>query len=473
MKHKNQRLGLALAAWLLSAASLFAQTYPRGAILDDALYNSLPQKAVQLSRSYTELPQSVSLKPYAPEPGNQGNYGTCTAWSSAYAARTMAESIALNRMDRFLTANNVFSPVFVYKSAFIFKNKGNPTGLEGAAISWILDFMKSEGPVKMQDFEKNADFPQIQIAAFANRQRYPIGDYATLYHAGWGKPGGYERTQAVKKSIAEGKPVIIGMNCPESFFNAKDAWYPAESPLQNYGGHAMCVVGYDDTKYGGAFEIQNSWGTGWGNKGYIWIPYSVFNQFVAEAYELIENLAAYTSATEYAGSVQIEVYNSDAGMPVRFSKGYYQTSSGYASGTRFRYLLGNGKPAYVYAFAGDSGSSETTRIFPPEGDHISPVLDYSENVVAFPGEFSWIQLDQRPGTDYLVVLYAKEALDIDTIRNRFSQAKGTFPERVAKAVGVHYIPDHQTRYEPLEMRFTAQSANPKAVFGLLLAIDHR
>jgi hypothetical protein len=205
----------------------------------------------------------------------------------------------------------------------------------------------------------------------------------------------------------------------------------------------------------------------------MWIPYPVFNQFVAEAYELIENLAAYTTATEYAGSVQIEVYNSAAGMPVRFSKGYYQTNHGYASGTRFRYLLGNGKPAYVYAFAGDSGGPETTRIFPPEGEHISPVLDYSENVVAFPGEFSWIQLDQRPGTDYLVVLYAKEALDIDTIRNRFSQATGTFPERVAKAVGAHYIPDHQTRYEPLEMRFTAQSANPKAVFGLLLAIDHR
>lgn len=470
---KNQHLLCAFAAWLLGAASLFAQTYPRGAILDDALYGSLPQKAVQLSRSYTELPGAVSLKQYAPEPGNQGEYGTCTAWSSAYAARTIAESIALNRLDRFLTTTNVFSPVFVYKSTFIFKNRGNPTGYEGAVISWVLDFMKSEGPVKMQDFEKKLDFPRIQIAAFANSRRYPIGGYATLYNAGRGKPGGDERTQAVKKSIAERKPVIIGMNCPESFFNVKDVWRPTESPLENHGGHAMCVVGYDDTKYGGAFEIQNSWGSGWGTRGYIWIPYSVFNQFVAEAYELIENLAAYKTATEYAGFVQIEVYNSKDGMPVRFSNGYYQTTSGYASGTRFRYLLGNGKPAYVYAFAGDSGSSETTRIFPPENENISPVLDYSENVVAFPGEYSWIQLDQRPGTDYLVVLYAKEALDIDGIRNRFSQVKGTFPERVAKAVGVNYIPDYQARYEPLEMRFTAQSANPKAVFGLLLAIDHR
>jgi PKD repeat protein len=52
------------------------------------------------------------------------------------------------------------------------------------------------------------------------------------------------------------------------------------------GGHAMTFVGYDDTiwvdinKNGtvdagekGAFKVANSWGTGWGNAGYVWVPY--------------------------------------------------------------------------------------------------------------------------------------------------------------------------------------------------------
>jgi hypothetical protein len=100
-------------------------------------------------------------------------------------------------------------------------------------------------------------------------------------------------------------------------------------------------------------------------------------------------------------------------------------------------------------------------------------LAYGEHAGAFPGEYAWIELDQQPGTDYLVVLYAKEGLDMEGIRKRFAQEGGPFPERVAKAVGSNYIPGNQARYEPGEMRFSAQSTNPKAVFGLLLAIDHR
>jgi hypothetical protein len=283
----------------------------------------------------------------------------------------------------------------------------------------------------------------------------------------------------VKKSIAEGKPVIIGIKCPKSFFDSEgDVWYPPENPddidvYQPNSAHALCVVGYDDRKYGGAFEIQNSWGTGWRNSGYVWIPYTVFNQFAFEAYELIENLAVYGEVSEYSGKVQIELRDSSGGMPERFQNGYYQTVHEYPSGTRFRYLLGNDKPAYVYAFAADDSTNKTTMIFPYPGQNISPVLDYSENLIPFPSESTWIEMDNISGTDYLVVLYSKEAVDIDQVRRRFESARGSFPDRVAKAVGDTFIPYNEAGYETNEMRFSARSVNPKAVFGLLLAIKHR
>ena len=40
------------------------------------------------------------------------------------------------------------------------------------------------------------------------------------------------------------------------------------------GGHAMCVVGYDNPAK--RFIVRNSWGTSWGKKGYGTMPYAYF-----------------------------------------------------------------------------------------------------------------------------------------------------------------------------------------------------
>jgi hypothetical protein len=50
--------------------------------------------------------------------------------------------------------------------------------------------------------------------------------------------------------------------------------------------------------------------------------------------------------------------------------------------------------------------------------------------------------------------------------------RGSFPDRVAGAVGDTFIPYNEAGYETNEMKFNAQSANNRAVFGLLLAIKH-
>ena len=54
-------------------------------------------------------------------------------------------------------------------------------------------------------------------------------------------------------------------------------WYPRYS--KGRGGHAMTIVGYDDTFNGGSFRIVNSWGRDWGDDGYAWIRYSDFRRF--------------------------------------------------------------------------------------------------------------------------------------------------------------------------------------------------
>jgi len=457
---------------LLSLTPLFSQEFSTGAILDPVRYSQIDTKPVLVTRSYTSIPRSYSIKQYSPIPENQSPYGTCAAWSTAFAARTISESIALGRTNREQSSNNVFSPAFLYKNV-----SKDPNCKTGIFLGDALDFMKNQGLVKRLPAEKTIDFKTVLPSMFTNAKRYPISGYVRLfsnYRDGLGTIE--DRVIPVKKSLSEKKPVVIAMKLPNSFFKAygKDLWQPIESPYADYSktAHAMCVVGYDDNKYGGAFEIQNSWGTSWANEGYIWVRYNDFAAFVYEAYEIIENLANYQDAVRYEASIEIEVYNDLRGMPVTYDRqGFYRTRTSYPSGTDFRYLMTNKYPAYVYSFAGDSSTPDTDRIFPLRG--VSPVLDYTDSTIAWPGEFDWIRLNDVVGTDYLVVLFAKESLDIDAIQGRFARERGTFPERVARAVGVNFIPYGEAQYNGSTMRFSAVSANPKAVFGLLLAIEHR
>ena len=47
------------------------------------------------------------------------------------------------------------------------------------------------------------------------------------------------------------------------------------------GGHAVLAVGYDDSTR--RFFVRNSWGSGWGMKGYFTMPYDyVTNQNLAD-----------------------------------------------------------------------------------------------------------------------------------------------------------------------------------------------
>jgi hypothetical protein len=237
----------------------------------------------------------------------------------------------------------------------------------------------------------------------------------------------------------------------------------------------MCVIGYDDTKAGGAFEVMNSWGKKWANGGFVWIPYGIFSQFVREAYEMIENLAAFSDTIQYAGSLKIEISGSDGGMPLEWvDEGYYRTAAPYPAGTEFRLLLRNDHPAYVYVFAADGVSG--TAIFPPPDGAVSPILNYSENVIVLPGERRWIRIDEAAGTDYVALLFSKRPLDINAVRRRFEQgiARGdSFPEAAARAAGSGFTLPDGAEYEDGGIRFTVQPADAGSVFGLLLAIEHR
>jgi hypothetical protein len=472
-----KRILPALVLPFFAAAALYSQTEPGpslGAILDEEAYSALPRRAPMGTGAYEGLPEVFSLKQYAPQPGDQADYGTCVAWASAYGARTISESITLNRMNRVETTRNAFSPVYVYRRI----RPDDPECLRGAQIHRALDLMKDSGAVRMLDLERTLDFHRVEISSYNGSKKYPIAGYVTLYsREERGKPGLVARM--VKKSLVEGKPVIIGMNTPDSFIEARGVWRPVESPDDFYGGHAMCVVGYDDKKDGGAFEVLNSWGRKWGNGGFMWIPYKVFVDFVMESYEIIENLAAYSDTVKFAGFTRLEFLDGSGYLAAPLTAGpagLYQAA--LRGGTKFRFVAGSSESAYMYAFAasqapdteaGAGNFYSPALLFPQAG--FSPLLNYSDSAVTLPASDKTLTLDSEAGTEYLVVLYAKQSLDIRLIMRRFENARGGAGERLAEAVGKNLLTGID--YGEKDAVFSAETDNGQAVAALVLAINHR
>ena len=75
---------------------------------------------------------------------------------------------------------------------------------------------------------------------------------------------------ALRHAIVTNGPCIAGL--PVHNTNASEFWEPAYGSLLGY--HAVAVVGYDKD----GFIIRNSWGSGFGRKGYVHIKNEDINR---------------------------------------------------------------------------------------------------------------------------------------------------------------------------------------------------
>ena len=87
-----------------------------------------------------------------------------------------------------------------------------------------------------------------------------------------------QTTNAMKSCLAAGFQFVFGFSVYESFESdtvAHSGVVPLPTTNERLlGGHAVRAVGYDDNLYGGVIITANSWGTGWGDKGYFYMPYA-------------------------------------------------------------------------------------------------------------------------------------------------------------------------------------------------------
>ena len=218
----------------------------------DEVYLSHP--ATSLYRAF--LPASVDLSHYMPPVGSQGHQSSCVAWATSYGLRTYYE----NRLHG--GGSTPFSPAFVYN--ILKRSTGNCNS--GTDIGNALDLMKRIGTVPLSDFPYDA----------SNCTRQPGPDVAAEAGAfrirSWRRVD-YKRLDDIKGQLFHGNPVVVGMRVNNAFDHLRaDDIYSA--PNADGGGHAMVVVGYDDSR--SAFRLFNSWGRRWGDGGLGWVDYDTF-----------------------------------------------------------------------------------------------------------------------------------------------------------------------------------------------------
>lgn len=443
-----------------------------GLMSNEAQYQSIPQISRLINRSYTSLPERVSLKEYCPKPGLQ-QYSDCVGWSTTYAARTILYAIRNNIKNRQTITNETFAPSFTYSQ--IKSSQTEAACKQGSYIQDAVKLIKDLGSIKNVDFEYSCS-PVIENQDVRIASKFRIKNYKRL-------SGDYnsDRTQMmenIKKSLSEKRPVVIAMEVYDSFQrpsanSTKGLWEGKKGKL--ISRHAITVIGYDDTKYGGAFEIINSWGTYWGNEGFIWLKYKDFAAVTYEAYEMADYEATTPNNTraDLAGSFEVILDNGNS-MPVRLNNNTtetvnYSASKSYSSGIQFRLSFTNNQPAYVYLISYGTNTQKVSNIFPFDG--YSAYLDYSKNEIMIPNEDYWVQMDNNIGTDYLCILFSKEELDIKAIAKQMQRQSGSFDAKLKATLQNKMVENRSVNLAKDKITFEAK-LNGKTVIPITLEIKH-
>jgi hypothetical protein len=248
--------------------------YFKGCILDSSSYVEVPTQEEIITRGgQVELPVKYSNMKYLPEVGDQGFYGTCVGWASAYYTSTLLYKFNNKNTD----SDFHFSPYFLYNNV----KSGNDSDCQyGLSLRRALEFMKFKGLLPSSQYlEACANVEDDNEDLLSDALNYRIKDYFRIDND--------QMNIKIKRALVSRKAVLIAINTPESFETNlnKETWDGIIDSLR--GGHALSIVGYDDEKEGGAFQIVNSWGDEWGDQGYIWIKYSDLPNIIQEAYEVI------------------------------------------------------------------------------------------------------------------------------------------------------------------------------------------
>ncbi|HBF39573.1 MAG TPA: cysteine peptidase [Firmicutes bacterium] len=230
--------------------------------LRDYFYRSHSYKTVG------DLPQTVDLRDKMSPIVDQGQLGSCTANAIASGLREYLEVKVGQNLVR-------LSRLFLYYEERKLEDTINEDS--GASIRDGMKVLSQIGVCPEKDYPyditKYTQMPTAEATAHAGQ--YKISEYHRIGDL-----------KNLKVALSEELPVVFGIQVYQSFESeqvAKTGKIPMpKKDEQLLGGHAVLAVGYMDKGKSGILIVRNSWGNEWGDQGYCYMSYTVFNKLVMD-----------------------------------------------------------------------------------------------------------------------------------------------------------------------------------------------
>ena len=201
------------------------------------------------------IPQSVDLSDQFPAPYDQGQLGSCTGNGIA----GVLEYEAIRQGEPPVTPSRLF---IYYGEREI---EGTVDQDSGAQIRDGIKVVANLGAPPETDWPY--DVSQFAVKPPARAYTDGLQHRALVYRrAVFGR---------FRATLAAGYPIVFGISVFDSFETqqvADTGVVPLPTPLdQLIGGHCIVMVGYDNATR--LLKFRNSWGSGWGDGGYGYLPY--------------------------------------------------------------------------------------------------------------------------------------------------------------------------------------------------------
>ena len=216
--------------------------------------------------SFRDMPR-VDLSDEVPPVKTQGSQGSCAAWSIAYYHRSQLEY--RERHWDLADPNHQFSPAFTY-------NQVNGGADYGSSIDNNMSLICEQGCASMFDFP----YDQLNCTRWPSESAYSHAIPFRTREWEWLQLYDTFQLNMVKQLLCNGSTSCLGILVWGNFDNIgryNNIYCVADKTGEMRGGHLVTFVGYDDTMHThdgvGAFKLVNSWGPGWGARGFFWMSY--------------------------------------------------------------------------------------------------------------------------------------------------------------------------------------------------------